>query len=210
MLEQIDLYIALRSKNKFKVNSNYNFLKKVITSEKVFNALNQVGLKNEHAFRYPHEFSGGQRQRIVIARSLISQPKFIIADEPISALDVSIQAQVVNIMKKMSETQGITFMFIAHDLSMVNFLCNRLIILHKGKIVEKGNTNEIFSHPVHPYTISLIKASPELSKIHVDLSSFDFDADYDKEYTIHNKPKFHKVENETDHYVFCSEEQFNK
>ncbi len=210
VLSQLELYISLRSKSKWVVWSNYNYLKNVIVSEKVFAALNEVGLKNEHAFRYPHEFSGGQRQRIVIARSLISKPKFIIADEPISALDVSIQAQVVNIMKKLSVEQGITFMFIAHDLSMVNFLCNRLIILHKGKIVEKGDTNEIFNHPVHPYTISLIKASPELSKIHVDLSSFEFDSNYDKNYTIHNKPKFYKIENEKDHYVFCSEEQFNK
>ncbi len=209
VLSQLELYISLRSKSKWVVKSNYN-LKNVIVSEKVFAALNEVGLKNEHAFRYPHEFSGGQRQRIVIARSLISKPKFIIADEPISALDVSIQAQVVNIMKKLSIEQGITFMFIAHDLSMVNFLCNRLIILHKGKIVEKGDTNEIFNHPVHPYTISLIKASPELSKIHVDLSSFEFDSNYDKNYTIHNKPQFYKIENEKDHYVFCSEEQFKK
>ncbi len=210
MVDQVELYKSLRSKNTLILNSNKKYLQNALKTEKVFEALNEVGLKNEHAFRYPHEFSGGQRQRIVIARSLISKPKFIIADEPISALDVSIQAQVVNIMKNLSKTQGITFMFIAHDLSMVNFLCNRLIILHKGKIVEKGNTNEIFNNPIHPYTISLIKASPELSKIHVDLSSFDSDLNYDKNYSIHNKPEFHKVPNDNDHYVFCSGSQFKK
>ena len=210
IIEQLQLYKSLRSKNIFVLNANKKYLQNALKTEKVFQALNDVGLKNEHAFRYPHEFSGGQRQRIVIARSLISKPKFIIADEPISALDVSIQAQVVNIMKNLSKTQGITFMFIAHDLSMVNFLCNRLIILHKGKIVEKGDTNEIFNNPIHPYTISLIKASPELSKIHVDLSSFDSDLNYDKNYSIHNKPEFHKVPNDKDHYVFCSGSQFKK
>lgn len=208
LIEQITLYKNLRTKNKNSLRTNYLFLKKVMIMEKVFNALDQVGLKNEHAYRYPHEFSGGQRQRIVIARSLISNPKFIIADEPISALDVSIQAQVINIMKDLSKNKGITFMFIAHDLSMVNFLCNRMVILHKGRIVEKGNTNEIFNNPIHPYTVSLIKASPELSKIHVDLSSFEIDYDYDKDYSIKNVPSFKKITSDSDHEVFCTESQF--
>lgn len=188
---------------------NYFSVKSLLIKEKVFKALSDVGLKHEHAYRYPHEFSGGQRQRIVIARALITQPKLIIADEPISALDVSIQSQVINIMKKLADEKGVTFMFIAHDLSMVSYACNKLVIMHNGRIVEKGNVDKIFKNPIHPYTKSLFKAIPEISKIHVNLAGFDDTLDYDKEYTPLNKPEFMNVDNSDDHQVFLTKSQYD-
>lgn len=123
--------------------------------------LHSVGLNAEHAGRYAHEFSGGQRQRIGIARALALKPKFIIADEPISALDVSIQAQVVNLMKKFQREQGLTYLFIAHDLSMVKYISDRIAVMYRGKIVELGAADEIYNNPVHPYTKSLLSAVPK-------------------------------------------------
>lgn len=129
--------------------------------EKIAELLESVGLNREHANRYAHEFSGGQRQRIGIARALSLGPKFIIADEPISALDVSIQAQVVNLMKKLQREQNFTYLFIAHDLSMVKYISDRIAVMHHGKIVELGPAAEIYSNPVHPYTQSLLSAVPQ-------------------------------------------------
>lgn len=129
--------------------------------KRVYDALETVGLSKEHANRYPHEFSGGQRQRIGIARALAVEPEFIIADEPISALDVSIQAQVVNIMLKLQRERGITFLFIAHDLSMVKYISNRIAVMHFGKIVELGPADDIYNHPLHDYTKSLLSAIPQ-------------------------------------------------
>ena len=128
--------------------------------EKVYKILEKVGLSKEHANRYPHQFSGGQRQRIGIARALIMNPKLIIADEAISALDVSIQAQVVNLMKKIQEETNTAFLFIAHDLSMVKYISDRIGVLHLGYLLETGTTEEIFQNPIHPYTKSLISAIP--------------------------------------------------
>ena len=122
--------------------------------------LKKVGLSPEHASRYPHQFSGGQRQRVGIARALIMQPKLIIADECISALDVSIQAQVVTLMKDIQQETGCAYLFIAHDLSMVKYISDRIGVLHLGYMVEAGTKEEIFSHPVHPYTKSLLSAIP--------------------------------------------------
>ena len=170
--------------------------------------LESVGLKKEHAYRYPHEFSGGQRQRIVIARALITNPKLIIADEAISALDVSVQAQVINIMKDLCEQKGMTFLFIAHDLSMVQHICNKVIIMHNGSIVEKGLVSEVFKNPVHPYTKSLFMAVPELNKMDVNLAAFDDNSEYEKEYSISNIPKFYKVS--PGHEVLASEKQFKE
>ena len=119
-----------------------------------------VGLDVEHLNRYPHEFSGGQRQRIGIARVLALDPKFIIADEPISALDVSIQAQVVNLLKELQRERGLTYLFIAHDLSMVKYISNRIAIMHRGQLVEVGDAEEIYANPLHPYTKSLLSAIP--------------------------------------------------
>lgn len=127
---------------------------------KVRNILGEVGLLEEHMTRYPHEFSGGQRQRIGIARSLIMEPEFIVADEPISALDVSIRAQVLNLLKNQQREKGLTYLFIAHDLSVVRYISDRIAVIHKGKIVELAEAEELFLHPLHPYTQSLMAAIP--------------------------------------------------
>ena len=128
---------------------------------KVAHALSDVGLLPEFASRFPHEFSGGQRQRIGIARSLIVEPDFIIADEPISALDVSIRAQVLNLMSDLQKKRKLTYLFIAHDLSVVRFICDRIAVIHKGKIVELAESEELFRHPLHPYTRALLSAIPQ-------------------------------------------------
>lgn len=139
---------------------HHRFANRQEREEKISEMLKKVGLSPEHAARYPHQFSGGQRQRVGIARALIMNPKLIIADECISALDVSIQAQVVNLMKDIQEETQCAYLFIAHDLSMVKYLSDRIGVLHLGYMVESGTKEEIFSHPVHPYTKSLLSAIP--------------------------------------------------
>lgn len=128
--------------------------------KKVYDLLETVGLNREHANRYPHEFSGGQRQRIGIARALAIEPEFIIADEPISALDVSIQAQVVNLLNELKINRGLTYLFIAHDLSMVKYISDRVGVMYRGKLMELADSDEIYNHPLHPYTKSLLSAIP--------------------------------------------------
>ncbi len=129
-------------------------------TEKVKELLKLVGLNQDHMTRYPHEFSGGQRQRIGIARALAVNPKFIVADEPISALDVSIQAQVVNLMRDIQEKEGLTYLFIAHDLSMVKYISDRIGVMHWGKILEIGTSDQVYNNALHPYTQSLLSAIP--------------------------------------------------
>lgn len=129
--------------------------------QKVAQALQDVGLLPEFASRFPHEFSGGQRQRIGIARSLIVEPDFIIADEPISALDVSIRAQVLNLLSDLQKKRDLTYLFIAHDLSVVRFICDRIAVIRKGKLVELAKSEELFRHPLHPYTQALLSAIPQ-------------------------------------------------
>ena len=129
--------------------------------EMVNKALSDVGLLPEFASRFPHEFSGGQRQRIGIARALILDPKFIVADEPISALDVSIRAQVLNLLARLQKERGLTYLFIAHDLSVVRFICDRIAVIHKGRIVELAESEQLFAHPLHPYTKALLSAIPQ-------------------------------------------------
>ena len=128
--------------------------------DKIISLLDRVGLNSEHANRYPHEFSGGQRQRVGIARALAVDPEFIVCDEPVSALDVSIQAQVVNMFEELQDTMGLTYLFIAHDLSVVRHISNRIGVMYLGKLVELADSFELISHSVHPYTRSLISAIP--------------------------------------------------
>ena len=128
--------------------------------QRVSDALMDVGLLPEFASRFPHEFSGGQRQRIGIARALVMEPDFIIADEPISALDVSIRAQVLNLLSDLQKKRDLTYLFIAHDLSVVRFICDRIAVIHKGKIVELAESEQLFAHPLHPYTRALLSAIP--------------------------------------------------
>ncbi len=133
--------------------------------EQVYNMLDKVGLTKDHAYRYPHEFSGGQRQRIGIARALIVEPSIVIADEPVSALDVSIQAQVINLLNDLKEDLGLTILFIAHDLAVVKYFADRIGVMYYGKIVELADSDELFKHPIHPYTKSLLSAIPEPNPI---------------------------------------------
>lgn len=127
---------------------------------KIERVVEEVGLLPEHLTRYPHEFSGGQRQRVGIARSIVMEPEFIIADEPISALDVSIRAQVLNLLKKFQVERGLTYLFIAHDLSIVRFISDRIVVIYKGRVMEIAETEELFRYPLHPYTKSLLSAIP--------------------------------------------------
>lgn len=170
--------------------------------KRVYDLLKTVGLSKEHANRYPHEFSGGQRQRIGIARALAVEPEFIIADEPISALDVSIQAQVVNILLKLQREKDITFLFIAHDLSMVKYISDRIAVMHFGKIVELGTADEIYNNPLHPYTQSLLSAVPQPdpeSEKQRKRITYKADEARDKERTLQ--------EVSPEHYVLVTDEE---
>ena len=129
--------------------------------DRVYEMLDKVGLTKEHATRYPHEFSGGQRQRIGIARTIITRPRLVIADEPVSALDVSIQAQVINLLNELKEEMGLTIIFIAHDLSVVKYFSDRIGVMYYGKLVEVANSEELYKHPIHPYTRALLSAVPQ-------------------------------------------------
>ena len=173
-------------------------------TNKVSQALSEVGLLPEFASRFPHEFSGGQRQRIGIARSLIMEPEFIIADEPISALDVSIRAQVLNLMSRLQKERGLTYLFIAHDLSVMRFICDRIAVIHKGVIVELAETEKLFAHPLHPYTRALLSAipmpDPDSEKKKVlevyDPSCHNYETD---------KPQW--IEIEEDHFIMANQEE---
>jgi oligopeptide/dipeptide ABC transporter ATP-binding protein len=130
-------------------------------NQRVAHWLTLVGLSADHMSRYPHEFSGGQRQRIGVARALILEPDFVVCDEPISALDVSVQAQVVNLLADLKESMGLTLLFIAHDLSMVRYISDRMAVMYLGGLVEVGDADEVFFKPMHPYTKTLIASNPE-------------------------------------------------
>lgn len=169
--------------------------------------LQKVGLAPEHATRYPHQFSGGQRQRVGIARALIMNPKLIIADECISALDVSIQAQVVNLMKDIQQETGTAYLFIAHDLSMVKYISDRIGVLHLGHLLETGTTEEIFNNPIHPYTKSLLSAIPEPNP-KVEKNRVALTYDYKTSGIDYNQGTEHFVDGT--HYVKCTDDEFKK
>lgn len=175
--------------------------------EKVYHILELVGLSHEHAMRYPHQFSGGQRQRIGIARALIMNPELIIADEAISALDVSIQAQVVNLMKELQKKTGAAYLFIAHDLSMVKYISDRIGVLHLGHLVETGTTEEIFSNPIHPYTKSLLSAIP-LPDPRVEKTRIAMTYDYKSSGIDYTKGKQNHIDGQ--HYVLATDEELNQ
>ena len=175
-------------------------------NDKIAEILEKVGLTPEHATRYPHQFSGGQRQRVGIARALVMNPKLIIADECISALDVSIQAQVVNLMKDIQQETQTAYLFIAHDLSMVKYISDRIGVLHLGHLVETGTTEEIFENPVHPYTKSLISAIPQPNPC-VEKNRTSLHYDYETSGIDYNKGILRKVEGT--HFVRSTEEEFD-
>ncbi|HAR6244202.1 ABC transporter ATP-binding protein [Staphylococcus pseudintermedius] len=173
--------------------------------KRVYDLLETVGLRKSHANRYPHEFSGGQRQRIGIARALAVEPEFIIADEPISALDVSIQAQVVNLMQKLQRERNITFLFIAHDLSMVKYISDRIAVMHLGRIVELGPADEIYHNPIHPYTKSLLSAVPQPDP---DSERTRTRVAYEEDQTKNDQRRL--VACAKGHYVFATDEELKQ
>ena len=172
--------------------------------EKIDNALKSVGLLPEHKSRYPHEFSGGQRQRVGIARAMVMEPDFIIADEPISALDVSIRAQVLNLMNKFKEERGLTYLFIAHDLSVVRYFSDRIAVIHKGRIVEIAPTEDLFAYPLHPYTRSLLQSVP-MPDPRIEKSKELLIYDESKRDLSGEKPKLREIVK--DHYVFMNDRE---
>ena len=186
---------------------HHRFANRQEREEKISEMLKKVGLSPEHAARYPHQFSGGQRQRVGIARALIMNPKLIIADECISALDVSIQAQVVNLMKDIQQETGTAYLFIAHDLSMVKYISDRIGVLHLGHLLETGTTEEIFENPIHPYTRSLLSAIPLPNPV-VEKRRVAETYDYATSGIDYNKGTDHHVSGS--HYVKCTDEEFAK
>lgn len=174
-------------------------------TQKILAIMKRVGLDSEQAYRYPHQFSGGQRQRIGIARAFIVNPQMVIADEAISALDVSVQAQVVNLMKDLQKELGTTYLFIAHDLAMVRYISDHIGVLHLGHLVETGTRDEIFEHPVHPYTKSLLSAIP-VTDPDLERSRIAIPYDYASSGIDYSKGSYHSVEGE--HYVLATDEEF--
>ena len=174
---------------------------------KVKEIMHEVGLLAEHLTRYPHEFSGGQRQRIGIARALVMEPVFVIADEPISALDVSVRAQVLNLLKKFQKELGLTYLFIAHDLSVVRFISDRIAVIYKGVIVEVAETEELFNNPIHPYTQSLLSAVPIPDPI---LERKKVLKVYDPDQHDYSTDKPEMVEIKPGHYVWANKAEQKK
>ncbi|MFJ6264636.1 ATP-binding cassette domain-containing protein [Lysinibacillus xylanilyticus] len=184
-----------------------NFKNEADRQQKVRDALLNVGLLPEFSSRFPHEFSGGQRQRIGIARALVMEPEFIIADEPISALDVSIRAQVLNLLANLQQQNDLTYLFIAHDLSVVRFITNRTAVIYKGKIVELAETEKLFSNPLHPYTRALLSAVPEPNPYKERDKIIEIYDPSQHNYDI-QPPSFFEIEE--GHFVLANEEELER
>ena len=174
---------------------------------RVEKALSEVGLLPEFASRFPHEFSGGQRQRIGVARALIMQPVFVIADEPISALDVSIRAQVLNLLSDLQQERGLTYLFISHDLSVMRFICDRIAVIHKGVLVELAETEKLFAHPLHPYTRALLSAIPLPDPAREKNKKLEVYDPTQHDYSV-DKPSW--VEIEEGHMIWGNEKEIGK
>ena len=181
---------------------------KAIIDEKVYRVLELVGLVREHATRYPHEFSGGQRQRIGVARAVVMNPEMIIADEPVSALDVSIQAQVINLLNDLRHELGLTILFIAHDLSVVKYFSDRIGVMYYGKMVELATSDELFEHPLHPYTKSLLSAIPYPDPHHEKhRQRIEYKPLKEHDYSV-NKPSLREIK--PGHFINCNDEEFER
>lgn len=177
-------------------------------ARRVREMLDKVGLSAEHASRYPHEFSGGQRQRIGIARALIVGPKMIIADEPISALDVSVQAQIINLLNDLKEEFGLTIIFIAHNLSVVKYFSDRIGVMYFGKLVELATSDELFSNPLHPYTKALLSAIPQPDPVSEKNRKKIFYDPKSHDYSEEKQPSYHEVT--PGHLIYCTDEELQQ